>query len=200
MNLISIIIFILILIKIVPGEPQEFKVNKVTSNSIELEWRPPKREDPSTSHNIKGYEIHYFKVNPSQSSSSNELKPDSQIFKRKTNDVKKLRYTLNELEPNSLYKIQIFAYNMKGDGQRSAPLLVNTLEEGPNKPESIRSEIENDNLVIRWQSPVLNNEPQSVGGYRIFFNNEKYDVDANTNFITFQRPKWGIIFFDCLHY
>jgi hypothetical protein len=45
MNLISIIIFIVILkIKIVPGEPQEFKVNKVTSNSIELEWRPPKEK------------------------------------------------------------------------------------------------------------------------------------------------------------
>ncbi len=128
---------------------------------------------------------------------------ETQIMKRKTND-KKLRYTLVDLEPNTLYKIQIFAYNMKGDGQRSNQLNVVTMDVGPNKPESIRSEIQNNLLHIKWQAPLVSatdrlEDPlaimaktnQQVGGYRIYFNNEKYEVDAQTLQISFQRPKWG---------
>lgn len=203
LSLILIYFLIYIQFNLVPGEPQDFKVVKVTSNSIELEWKAPKRDEHSSSNNIKGYEIHYFKVNPSSpgpSSGLNDIK-ETQIFKRKTNDIKKLKYTLTDLEANSLYKIQIFAYNMKGDGQRSNPLLVNTLEEGPSKPENIRSEIHNDNLHIKWQAPSSspNGGPvasvksnQQISGYRIYFNNEKYEVDGQTTQITFQRPKWGL--------
>ncbi len=134
---------------------------------------------------------------------SSKQHSETQIFKRKTND-KKLRYTLVDLEPNTLYKIQIFAYNMKGDGQRSNQLNVVTMDVGPNKPENIRSEIQNNLLHIKWQAPLVSTSDrledplaimaktnQQVGGYRIYFNNEKYEVDAQTLQISFQRPKWG---------
>lgn len=193
----------------VPGEPQDLKVAKVTSNSIELEWKAPKRDEQTRTTNIKGYEIHYFKVMPNtdgavRSDTAAAATTETQIFKRKTNDIKKLKYVLTNLDPNSLYKIQIFAYNMKGDGQRSNPLLVNTLDEGPNKPENIKSEIFNDLLQINWQPPSVapsNTEQmgswvvsakarQKVGGYRLYFKNEKYELDESTTQITFQRPKW----------
>jgi hypothetical protein len=134
----------------------------------------------------------------------------AQIFKRKTND-KKLKYTLVDLEPNTLYKIQIFAYNMKGDGQRTTQLNVVTMDVGPNKPENIRSEIQNNLLHIKWQPPVVvppstdnrlgagisdSKTNQQIGGYRIYFNNEKYEVDAQTLQISFQRPKWGNYLFN----
>ena len=220
------------LILLVPGEPQDFKVVKVTATTIELEWKPPRRDEQASSssstHNIKGYEIHYFKVNPSNNNNNNKnpysssspphiqkqqqqqlesnlntnsLKAadETQIFKRKTNDIKRLKYTLSDLEPNAMYKIQIFAYNMKGDGQRSNPLLVTTLEEGPSKPEHIRSEIHDELLRIKWQPPLRPGQSdadeqsrfQSIGGYRIYFNNDKYDLDSQSNQITFKRPKWG---------
>ena len=227
---LTLFIIINYLLILVPGEPQDFKVVKVTSNSIELEWKAPRRDEQSTSvTNIKGYEIHYFKVvqpagikTPLSSAVAAAVTSETQIFKRKTNDIKKLKYVLTNLESNSLYKIQIFAYNMKGDGQRSNPLLVNTLDEGPNKPENIRSEISNDLLQIKWQAPSVSpssnvddrngasqsqssasssssswsvspaKTKQQVGGYRLYFNNEKFDVDAFTTQITFQRPKWGM--------
>ena len=190
---------------LVPGEPQDFKVVKTTSHTIELEWKPPRRDEQSSSSGIKGYEIHYFKVNPSASSpSASDFKSETQVFKKKTN-VNKLKYTLTDLEPNSLYKIQIFAYNMKGDGQRSNALLVTTLDEGPNKPENIRSEINNDILHIKWQPPSktstdrvsisAKDDQQQVGGYRLYFNNEKYEVDSKTTEMKFARPKWGKWFY-----
>lgn len=61
---ISVVLLILFYFgKLVPGEPQDFRAVRVTSNSIDLEWKAPKRDDQSASSNsIKGYEIHYFKV------------------------------------------------------------------------------------------------------------------------------------------
>lgn len=172
---------------------QDFKATKIASNTIELEWKPPRKDDQSSSSNIKGYEIHYFKAVSASDAQQ------AQILKRKTND-KKLKYTLVDLEPNTLYKIQIFAYNLKGDGQRSNQLNVVTMDVGPNKPENIRSEILNNQLIIKWQPPLASspsdrlNEPRStqlVGAYRIFFNNEKFEVDSSSLQIAFQRPKWG---------
>lgn len=189
------------LLLVVPGEPQDFKVVKVTATTIELEWKAPRREEQSTGNNIKGYEIHYYKVDQSgneingNNNNNNQFKTsqETQILKRKTNDVKKLKYTLTDLEPNSLYKIQIFAYNKRGDGQRSNPLLVNTLDASPNKPENIRSEIRNDVLLIKWDAPESGAHKQElpIVGYVIYFNNEKYEVDGQTNQITFPKAKWG---------
>lgn len=93
---------------------------------------------------------------------------------------------------------------MKGDGQRSKQLLVQTMDEGPNKPENIRSEIYNNLLHIKWSPPSITSDKlfssaatsarQKVAGYRLYFNNEKYEVDDQTTQITFQRPKWGMLF------
>jgi hypothetical protein len=204
----SLFLIVCLLILIVPGEPRDFKPTKVTSNTIELEWKPPKRDDydqkQSNTNNIKGYEIHYYKVDPSSavntmhsgSSAQDQFKPvdDADVIKRKTNDIKKLKYVLTDLEPNSMYRIQIYAYNMKGDGQRSVPILVTTLDDGPDKPEDIRSEIYKDVLQILWKAPSKTPNSgirQPVSGYRLYFDKEQHDVDANTNNFTIYRPKWG---------
>ena len=186
-----------------PGEPQDFKLVKVTTDSIEIEWKPPRQDDVSSSSNVKGYEIHYFKVIEASSDPSIQSQ-ETQIFKKKL-PYKKLKHKLTKLEPNSLYKIQIFAYNMKGDGQRSKQLLVQTMDEGPNKPENIRSEIYNNLLHIKWSPPKVKSSSkfpmpvtlarQKVAGYKLYFNNEKYEVDDQTMQITFPRPKWGNNFF-----
>ena len=195
-----------------PGEPTDFKLVKVTADTIELEWKPPRQDEQSTGSNVKGYEIQYFKVIDAADSSTMQTS-ESQIMKRKIS-YKRLKTTISNLEPNSLYKIQIFAFNMKGDGQRSNQLLVQTMDEGPNKPENIRSEIYNNLLHIKWQPPASSSassydkmgaagslpSPQKVAGYRLYFNNEKYEVDAHTTQITFQRPKWGKkSTFTCVH-
>lgn len=182
-----------------PGEPQDFKLVKVTSDSIELEWKPPRQDDSGASSNVKGYEIHFFKVIDAASNPSVQTH-ETQIYKIKL-PYRKLKHKLSKLESNSLYKIQIFAYNMKGDGQRSNQLLVQTMDVGPNKPENIRSEIYNNLLHIKWSPPSIKKSDKSyssaamgrqkVAGYRLYFNNEKYEVDDQTTQITFQRPKWG---------
>lgn len=194
------IVFMLILNHLffiqVPGQPQDLRASKVTANSIELEWQAP-RGDDNYSRNVKGYEIQYFRVNESPVGSSDTkfsagTSPDTQIHIKKTHDIKNNRYTLTDLDPNSVYKIQVFGYNLQGDGQRSMPILVTTLDEGPEKPENIRSEIHNDVLHIKWQAPHESNGVKaSISGYRLYFNDEKYELDGQTTQIALQRPKWG---------
>lgn len=129
--------------------------------------------------------------------SSSQQQQETPIFKRKTNDVNKLKYTLTDLEPNTFYKIQIFAYNKRGDGQRSSPLFVSTLDEGPSRPLNIRSEIHNDVLTISWDPPAPSSSASSsssstrIDGYLVYFDREKFELDAKTTQIKFQRPKWG---------
>jgi hypothetical protein len=198
-------LFILfLLIDVVPGEPQDLRVIRVTSNSIELEWKPPRREHADVVSSIKGYEIQYYKVSNNAAIIGSTQQDDEQmepkILKKKTNDIKRLKYTLTDLDPNSLYKIQIYAYNMRGDGQRSNPLLVYTMEDATNKPESVQSEVSGDTLRIKWLPPAQQLQSQQqhqqrIIAYRIYFNNEKYEVDAGQNEITFKRPKWGILRF-----
>lgn len=198
-DLICLVLLIINLFFIqVPGQPQDLRASKVTANSIELEWQPP-RGDDNFSRNVKGYEIQYFRVNDSPDTKfSTDASSDTQIHITKTQDIKNNRYTLTNLEPNSVYKIQVFGYNLQGDGQRSMPILVTTLDEGPEKPENIRSEIHNDVLHIKWQPPSLessestkSNSKPSISGYRLYFNDEKYELDGQTTQIALQRPKWG---------
>jgi hypothetical protein len=207
---IKFFIYILLLFA-VPGQPQELKANKVTSHSIDLEWKAPQTDSQSPPINIKGYEIHYYKVNSANnnndydSSQQQDSFADTQIFKRKTNNIRKLKYTLSELDANSLYKIQVFAYNMRGDGQRSNALLVNTLPDVPNKPDHIRHEIRDDLLIVRWQMPFTavassssvvsanSDKSNTVNEFIIHFNNEKHQVDGNTHQILFKKPKWGML-------
>ena len=178
----------------VPGEPQDLKALRVTYDSIELEWRPPSRDDPATSSNIKGYEIHYYKMATGGGGDQQQ-----QVHKKKIPDAKRLKFTLSELESSTAYKIQIFAYNMKGDGQRSPPLLVTTSARGLDKPQNVRYETHNEFLHIRWDPPssqsqsnaVTASAEQTIVGYRIYFNNDKYEVDAGKSHLTLQQPKWG---------
>jgi hypothetical protein len=44
-----------------------------------------------------------------------------------------LNYILNNLDPQTMYKIRVFAINSKGDGLRSTPIFVSTKESGKRK-------------------------------------------------------------------
>ncbi len=84
----------------VPGEPTDFKLVKVTADTIELEWKPPRQDEQSAGSNVKGYEIQYFKVIDAADSSTMQTS-ESQIMKRKIS-YKRLKTTISTLEPNSL--------------------------------------------------------------------------------------------------
>lgn len=92
-------------------------MNKFNRSSVEIEWKPPKPDELNGV--IKGFRIQYSRVSDSSSSPD-----DTRMIK--VNDAQRTRYTLSDLEPATTYRILVFAINSRGDGLRSAPILVTT--------------------------------------------------------------------------
>lgn len=63
-------------------------------------------------------------------------------------------HSLVFLDKYTEYKIQILAFNPAGDGPRSQPILVKTLQGLPSAPANLRfNEITMNSLVVMWDPP-----------------------------------------------
>lgn len=67
-------------------------------------------------------------------------------------------HSLVFLDKYTEYRIQILAFNPAGDGPRSRPITVKTLQGLPGPPVNLRfSEITMNSLVVSWDSPKKRN-------------------------------------------
>jgi hypothetical protein len=113
--------------------PQDVKLLKVTSTSVELEWKSPRKDEQHGQ--IRGYGIQYNKIESDLKLNNliSDLKPVklklSQLIppQNSIQQQKQFKYLITNLDQNSTYKFEIFAFNAKGDGSRSLPLVVKTL-------------------------------------------------------------------------
>jgi hypothetical protein len=116
---------------IVPGVPQDVKLLKVSASSAELEWKSPRKDEQHGQ--IRGYGIQYNIIESELKLNSlvSDLKPIklklSQLISQNNLQPKQFKYLISNLDANSTYKFEIFAFNAKGDGTRSLPLVVKTL-------------------------------------------------------------------------
>ena len=58
----------------------------------------------------------------------------------------------------------------------------------PSRPDNIRTQIDKDELKISWT--MDGGSLPLLSGYRLYFNNEIFHLDANANEIALRRPKW----------
>lgn len=67
-------------------------------------------------------------------------------------------HSLVFLDKYTEYKIQILAFNPAGDGPRSQPIRVKTLQGLPSAPVNLRfTEITMNSLVVSWNPPKKRN-------------------------------------------
>lgn len=111
--------------------PQDVRLLKVTPTSVELDWKAPRKDEQHGQ--IRGYGIQYNKIESDLK--LNHLTSDQKPIKLKLSPQsnnssatqKQFKYLITNLDANSTYKFEIFAFNNKGDGARSLPLVVKTL-------------------------------------------------------------------------
>ena len=115
-----------------PGVPQDVKLLKITSTTAELDWKAPRKDEQHGQ--IRGYGIQFNKIESEMKLNSliSDLKPIKVKLAQLSNtpnnlQQKQFKYLITNLDPNSTYKFEIFAFNAKGDGARSLPLAVKTL-------------------------------------------------------------------------
>ncbi|XP_023163376.2 tyrosine-protein phosphatase Lar isoform X4 [Drosophila hydei] len=142
----------------VPGDPQDVKATPLNSTSIHVSWKPPLEKDRNGI--IRGYHIHVQEMRDEGKGFLNEP------FKFDVVDT--LEYSVTGLQPDTKYSIQVAALTRKGDGDRSAAVIVKTPGGVPVRPTVSLKIMEREPIVsieLEWERPT-----QTYGelrGYRL---------------------------------
>ena len=101
----------------VPGEPRKVRLEAINSTSVLVEWRSPANKERNGI--IRGYQIHYIKVND-----RDEPTGLSEMYDLQGGE--KTEIVITSLQPDTWYRFQVAAYTRKGDGERSRPKTIKT--------------------------------------------------------------------------
>ncbi|XP_050307967.1 tyrosine-protein phosphatase Lar isoform X3 [Anthonomus grandis grandis] len=144
----------------VPGDPQDVKVTPINSTTIKVNWKPPQIRDRNGI--ILGYHVHVQETKEESKSFLNEPMRFNVIGDQT------LELNISSLQPDTTYQVQVAALTRKGDGDRSAPIIVRTPGGVPNRPALTLKTIEREPAVtveLEWSRPS-----QTFGelkGYRV---------------------------------
>eukprot|EP00058_Branchiostoma_floridae_P015952 XP_002601440.1 hypothetical protein BRAFLDRAFT_281312 [Branchiostoma floridae] len=180
----------------VPGPPRRVNAEPINSTYIMVTWRPPRPE--LANGNVRGYQIHYQRL-----ASSGEP-VGYPMMKDVMNPETEVRFphggyhemAIGALEPDTKYSVQVAAYTLKGDGQRSKPKEVSTLGNVPNKPpvELTRTR---DGVQVEWTTPTRTFG--QVRGYRVRYGRKGEDLrimqfSASTDYYVFTGLAKGTLY------
>uniref|UniRef100_A0A3P8WXN2 DS cell adhesion molecule like 1 n=1 Tax=Cynoglossus semilaevis TaxID=244447 RepID=A0A3P8WXN2_CYNSE len=143
------------------GPPIEVVLQPMTSQSIRVTWRAPKKELQNGV--IRGYQIGYRENGPGSNGQYSivEMKAtgDSEV------------YTLDNLKKFAQYGVVVQAFNRAGTGPSSTEINATTLEDVPSEPpQNVRAiSVTSDEAVITWAEPPRLTLHGVLKGYRVVF-------------------------------
>uniref|UniRef100_A0A1I8MGF4 Uncharacterized protein n=1 Tax=Musca domestica TaxID=7370 RepID=A0A1I8MGF4_MUSDO len=153
------------------GEPRAVDAAPISSTEVRLRWKPPKQS--MQNGDLLGYKIFYLVTDSPQ-----ELE-DGKTWEEEIEVVSATAtsHSLVFLDKFTEYRIQILAFNPAGDGPRSAPITVKTLQGLPSAPQNLRFEdITMQSLKVSWDPPKFKNG--EILGYLVTYEtteeNEKF--------------------------
>uniref|UniRef100_A0A671WDS3 DS cell adhesion molecule like 1 n=1 Tax=Sparus aurata TaxID=8175 RepID=A0A671WDS3_SPAAU len=143
------------------GPPMEVILQPVTSQSIRVTWKAPRKELQNGV--IRGYQIGYRENGPGSNGQYSivEMKAtgDSEV------------YTLDNLKKFAQYGVVVQAFNRAGTGPSSSEINATTLEDVPSQPpQNVRAiSVTSDEAVITWAEPPRLTLHGVLKGYRVVF-------------------------------
>lgn len=134
------------------GEPRGIDAAPVSSTEVRLRWKPPQQS--MQNGELLGYKIFYFVTySPQELEEGRKHEEEIEVVPATYNS-----HSLVFLDKFTEYRIQILAFNPAGDGPRSPPIIVKTLQGLPGQPGSLRfSEITMNSLKVSWDAPKKKN-------------------------------------------
>ncbi|XP_069195928.1 tyrosine-protein phosphatase Lar isoform X6 [Procambarus clarkii] len=148
----------------VPSQPTNLLPSRVTATSIELSWTRPSHQG----ENIISYELFWNDSTTQKQEQRNIPEGES--------------YTLENLQPNTVYNMWLAARSQRGEGAATAPISVRTDQHTPGAPPSdIRAVAEDsESIRVEWQPPPLDKQHGDITNYKLMFvNNTRPDSDAS---------------------
>ncbi|XP_060530016.1 protein sidekick isoform X3 [Cylas formicarius] len=153
------------------GEPRGLQGEPVSSTEVRLRWKPPQHH--MQNGELLGYKIFYLVLNsPQELEAGKKLEEEIEVVAASTTS-----HSLVFLDKYTEYRIQILAFNPAGDGPRSSPIIVKTLQGLPSAPVNLRFlDITMNSLVVMWDPPKKRNG--DIMGYIVTYEtteeNEKF--------------------------
>ncbi|ROT77317.1 hypothetical protein C7M84_004018 [Penaeus vannamei] len=132
--------------------PKDVKVEALSSTTIKVMWKPP---DPWMINGInQGYKLQAWKVQPEDG-----IEPDkiTTVPPSPYPDAVETTQLVN-LDKYTEYYITVLCFTHPGDGNRSQPIKIRTLEDVPDTIESLKFEDISDRSVrVLWSEPEQSN-------------------------------------------
>lgn len=163
------------------GEPRSIEGIAVSSTEVRLKWKPPQQN--MQNGDLLGYKIFYLVTDsPQQLEEGRKHEEEIEVVPATYNS-----HNLVFLDKFTEYKIQILAFNPAGDGPRSIPLTVKTLQGLPGPPIALKfHDITMNSLKVLWDPPKSRNG--EILGYIVTYetteDNESKFYKGFCNFVT----------------
>ncbi|XP_015789802.1 Down syndrome cell adhesion molecule-like protein 1 homolog [Tetranychus urticae] len=143
--------------------PDHLKGYALSSRSIKVAWNSP--EARYSFGKINGYYVGYRPVDSG----------DASVYKTITiSDDFRPEITLTNLERKTKYEIVVQAFNSKGPGILSDPILVETYHQDPPKPPKIESStVTFTSITLEW---IVESDENQITGFIIRASSTKNDV------------------------
>uniref|UniRef100_A0A8C5CTK2 Contactin 1 n=1 Tax=Gadus morhua TaxID=8049 RepID=A0A8C5CTK2_GADMO len=144
--------------------------------------------DPVQQENVAGYQIKYWR----KGEDSGQETKDTAVSSREN------QTRLDGLKPDTLYFIEVRAYNVAGYGPPSEPVEINTNKAPPSKgPRITGKKFKGQQVNIQWEQvePLVNES--AVNFYKVLYRTQ--GQGATTLYTTFKKsidlplPKEGIV-------
>ncbi|XP_069695045.1 protein sidekick isoform X3 [Periplaneta americana] len=133
------------------GEPRAVEGEAVSSTEVRLHWKPPQQNQQNG--DLLGYKIFYLVTDTPQEMEDIHLEEELEVVPASYHS-----HSLVFLDKFTEYRIQILAFNPAGDGPRSKPITVKTLQGLPGSPSNLRfSDITMSSLRVSWDIPKKRN-------------------------------------------
>ncbi|XP_072160841.1 cell adhesion molecule Dscam1 [Bemisia tabaci] len=151
------------------GAPREVKVEPKSSTELHVSWEPPPRD--SWNGNLLGYYVGYQELLALVTSSPAYLSTPAQSYNMKTVEIGSQfgGEIITGLATFTTYSVVIQAFNSKGTGPLSEPVIARTLEGAPTLPPEkvVCSAVSSSSLQVQWEPPLPEGRNGVIQGYKV---------------------------------
>lgn len=143
------------------GEPREVTAVATSPTEVRLTWVAPLASQQNG--DLLGYKIFYLATSQPIDKEEMEVVPASHVA-----------HSLPFMDMYTEYRFQIVAFNPAGDGPRSVPVTVRTLQGIPGPPGPLTfSDITMNSLKVSWEEPKSPNG--EITGYVVTYETAQQD-------------------------
>ncbi len=149
------------------GAPRALTATALSPTEVRLNWQPP--EADRQNGDLLGYKIFYQKLASSLQDQEKTFEEEIEVVGAGFNS-----HSLIFLDMYTNYSVSILGFNPAGEGPRSKPVKVRTMQGVPGQPTGLTfSEITMNTLKVGWDEPERPNG--EILGYVVAYETAEQD-------------------------